>query len=472
MRFSRVMMTLLSVCILAATTAAQDDIEDMYLRKAVKDFVARDYDATVGDLEQVLTVNPQNAKARKLLGKVYARKGEQALAQNNITEAVDYYNKSSENDPGNADAAKGLSDVKQRQASQQAAAQERRAAAAEAAQASQPQGQMMQQPYAVPPPTIIQTTTQSSASDSAQAKIIENLLSSFNQNQKIIAQQIEQTSALTRNNDNSKDKYLDALLGATKESNDRMMRYILIGGGVAAVFLIIFVAVFFLFFHSVNKSAELRTIQATQNMASLLLAAPQAAGGGATPLLLTGPSGPPADRQAAEPVSGQPIPQSAPGGAAQKADAADIELLNNDDPIKRAQAVEAVEAEIIESKDSVRIEKIKKLGDLLKDENNRVRANAAKAIYEVDKEASLKCLSGMLKDSSKRMRASAIWALGEIGSEESLELLFGIDKETDEMITYNIKMALEKIKNGKRFPITVQQLERIESEVEKYKEMV
>ena len=48
------------------------------------------------------------------------------------------------------------------------------------------------------------------------------------------------------------------------------------------------------------------------------------------------------------------------------------------------------------------------------------RANAAKAIYEVDNEASIATLDGMLKDQSKRMRASAIWALGEICSEDAL----------------------------------------------------
>jgi hypothetical protein len=471
MRKMGLILTLLTLAICSLPLTAQEDIESMYMRKAVKDFVARDYDATIGDLEQALTANAQNEKARKLLAKTYARKGEQALAQNNNADAMTFFSSSLEYDAANADAQKGLSIVKQRQAAQQQAAAARAAELAQSRAAEQGA------------PTIIQTApAEPTFKDSAQAKAFESLISVMNQNQKIIAQQIEQSNSLVNKSDNNKDKYLDALMMATKQSNDRMLRYILIGGGVAVLFLIIFVAVFFIFFYSVNKSSELRTIQAAQNYAALL-AAPGAGANGAQPLLLTGPQGSTPDQQAPQVVGGQeqPVvmtagqpqgePVSAVNAAIDEKTEADIEQLNNDDPIKRAQAVEAVEAEIIESKESVRIEKIKKLGELLKDENNRVRANAAKAIYEIDKEASLTTLNDMLRDSSKRMRASAIWALGEIGSEDAMELLLRIENESDEMITYNIKMALEKIRNAKRFPLSSSQLERIDAEVQKYKEM-
>jgi hypothetical protein len=393
MRYSKLIGLLVSLGVLIAPLAAQDDIENMYLRKAVKDFVARDYDNTISDLEQVLTVNPQNEKARKLTAKVYVRKGEEALVQNNTTEASTFFTSAVGFDAANADAQKVLEIVKQRQATQQQAAAARAAEAAEARQQNQAAA-IAQQPYAAPAPTIIQTAPAAATfADSAQAKAMENLIGVMNQNQKIIAQQIEQSAQLVNKNDQSKDKYLDALMNASKQGNDRTMRYLMIGGGVAIGFLIIFMTVFFFFFYSVNRSAELRTIQATQSVAALL-AAPGASGQGGMPLMLTGPMQQP-DGAGVAPVAGQAAPAAA--AAAVKVDA-DIELLNNNDPIKRAQAVEAVEAEIIESKDNVRVEKIKKLGELLNDENNRVRANAAKAIYEVDKEASLSTLSAMIKE--------------------------------------------------------------------------
>ena len=146
--------------------------------------------------------------------------------------------------------------------------------------------------------------------------------------------------------------------------------------------------------------------------------------------------------------------------------------LSDNDPLKRAFAIEAVEREIIKSKETVQPEKIRKIMKSLNDENNRVRANAAKAIYSIDNEASLSTLGSMLRNSSKRMRASSIWALGEIGSEKALDLILSIPGETDEMIAYNIKMALEKIKNAAKFDLSGQHAERIDAEINKYKEMV
>jgi len=444
---------------MALSPAAQEEIENLYLRKAVKDYVAREYDNTIGDLEQVLAANPKNERARKLLAKVYVLKGQQAAAQNNLTDAIASYGKAGEYDAANLEAQKGLLDLKQRQvAAKQATVEAQQQSAANPSQ-GQAAAPAQQQPYVFQqaPPTIIQTPQ--AGTDTVSARVIQNLLSSFNENQKVIAHQIDQTNSMVNHNDSSKDKYLEAIMGASRQNDDKLLRYIVIGGGIAAVFLIIFVAAFFLFIHSVNKNADLRTVQATQTFAALL-AGPAAAQAGGSNLLLTAPS--------QENQNSTQEAQQAP----QESEDKDILQLSDPDPLKRADAVEAVEREYVKSKDKVGPEKIKKMAELLNDENNRVRANAAKAMYHIDKEASLSTLDGILKNSSKRMRASGIWAMGEIGSQEVLDLLLTIPNEADEMIAYNVKTALEKIKNGNRFPITSERMERIEAELQKYKEMV
>jgi hypothetical protein len=426
----------------------QEDIENLFLRKAVKDYIVREYDNTIGDLEQVLTANPKNSRARQLMAKVYVIKGQQAAIQNNQADALTFFIKAAEYDSTNTDSRKGILEIKQRQASAHQAM----------AVSPSPASPVQQQSYSMQPPTTI-IQAPSGGTDTTAAKVIENLLNSFNQNQKIIAQQIVQTNNIVNRSDSSKDKYLDALLKSTKQSGDTLLHYILIGGAVAILFLLIFVVVFFVFFHSVNKNAELRTIQATQSIAALL-AGPSAQQSGANTLLIAGPS--PVNQATA--TDAQLVQEVQHNSGTQ--------ALNDPDPLKRADAIEALELELVKSKENVPPEKMRLLGELLNDGNNRVRANAAKALYSIDKEASLSTLREMLKESSKRMRASAIWALGEIGSEEALEVVLSIENEVDEMITYNIKTALEKINNRKRFSLTEKHTERIFAEIAKYKEIV
>jgi tetratricopeptide (TPR) repeat protein len=434
---------------------AQEDIENLYVRKAVKDFIAGEYDNAIDNLEQVLAIRPKNDHARKLMAKAFVMKGKKALTQNQYADALVSFDKAISFDSTNADARKGMAAAKQQDAPLPINVRAQQFSGI----SQQPQAQSQERPFIVQqaPPTIIQTPA-TRGTDSVSAKVIENLLGTFNENQKIIARQIEQTNSLVNRSDSSKDKYLNALMNTSKQSNDKLMRYVAVGGAAAVVFVMIFVAVFFLFFHSVNKNSELRTIRMAQSVATLLTG-PASAQSGLNMLQLTGPS-------QDNPTSKQETQQ-----AQIIQDDSETALCDND-PLKRANAIEVVEREILKSKESVRPEKIKKIMDLLGDDNNRVRANAAKAVYSIDQDASLSTLGSMLQNSSKRMRASSIWALGEIGSEKTLDLLLSVSDETDEMITYNIKMALEKIKNGTKFPLKNQHAAQIDAEIRKYKEMV
>jgi tetratricopeptide (TPR) repeat protein len=448
-------IVLLSLAVSFFPLSAQEDIENLYLRKAVKEFIAREYDNTISNLEQVVAVNPKNDRAKKLMSKAFVMKGQQALAQNHYDAAAASFEKAISFDSTNSSARKGLAAAKQQEAFVPMNSHLQKSTSS----AQQPQTQAPEHPFVVQqaPPTIIQTSP-SGGPDSVSAKVIQNILTSFNENQKIIARQIEQSNSLVNRTDSSKDKYLDALLSTSKQNNDKMMRYIVIGGAAVVLFVIIFVVAFFLFFYSVNKNTELRTVKVAQSVAALL-AAPASAQPGAAMLRLTGPS---QDTQAGK----QDIQQ------AQSIQDDSETALCHSDPLKRAYAIESVEREIIKSKEAVPPERIKKIMDLLNDDNNRVRANAAKAIYSIDNEASLSTLGSMLRNPSKRMRASSIWALGEIGSEKALDLILSLPDETDEMLTYNIKMALEKIKNGTKIPFDDQKTERIDAVILKYREMV
>ncbi|MFH0918742.1 MAG: HEAT repeat domain-containing protein [Fibrobacterota bacterium] len=443
----------LMVCLLIAggwvPARAQSDLEDMFLRKAVKEFVAKQYDEAIADLEQVLAANKSNPKAKKLISKCLERKGSLMLAQNQIPEAARYLRQALEEDPQNSEALKGMEQLKFLSAAAQAKESQNAPAPNSAYQG---QSAVPAAPAVAPPPQQIVISGQMGAPDSHQTKVISSLLQNFNKQQEMMSQQMNASNKMMLKTDDEKDKYLQALVKNADQKNDMMKSFIYIGGAVVLGVILIIGLLFVFVFHKFSKASELRTLQATDTIAALL----------------TGPGG----------SSGRPqllLGSSKPAGAASDdpgLQTASLDALSNIDPVQRAHAVEAVAAEIIEPEKGTRAEKIKRLEELLKDDNNRVRANAAKALYEIDKEISLKTLKEMLENDSKRMRASSVWALGEIGSEEALTVILGTAHEDDEIVKYNIKVALEKIKSLNRFPMSKDQQDRINGMLVQYVDLM
>jgi hypothetical protein len=296
---------------------------------------------------------------------------------------------------------------------------------------------------------VVNITQTGSGNDSAHLKIVSSLLNNFEKQQEIMSQQVQASNKFLSTNEDQKDKYLNALIQAGEQKNNMMKQFIIIGGAVVLGVILVIAFLFMFVFHRYSKATEVRTLQATDAIAALL-AAPSVRG---APMMITSTAG-----------------KDVPGAAAQQG--VTMEMLSTQDPLQRAQAVEAVAAEIIEPEKNTRLEKIKKLEQLLKDENNRVRANAAKALYEIDKEESLKTLREMLASESNRMRSSAVWALGEIGSEDAFELITGLENENDEIVKYNMKVALDKVKSLNRFPMGNEQKERLEQKLKQFSDMV
>ena len=453
------MKTIVTAIVLAvfSVAIAQSDVEELYLRKAVKEFVAKNYETAIENLEQVLIANRQNVKAKKLMAKCFVNKANQLGASGQIVLATQAYQKALEYDPQNPDAVSGVHSITSLAPEQPSTPR----------QAGPPQQQVQQpvqqyQPQAVAPvqyqpatpqqavappqqnqqleQAVISAALQGGRADSAQLRIVSKLLDNFKQQQDMMAQQMATSNKMMMNTQTSKDEYLKMMLTSSEQKSDMLKQFFLIAGLVIlGIVVLVFLLLVFVF-HRFSKSTELRTIQATDAITALL-AAPQATQ--QAPLLLTtGSLG-----------AG---PGAAPGGTIS------VDILNAVDPIQRANAVEVVAAEIIEPEKNSRVEKIKKLEELLHDENNRVRANAAKALYEIDKEASLKTLRDMVRCDSKRMIASAIWALGEISSEDALQVILSVDPKDDEIIKFNKKSALEKVKSLKRFSISKEQQDLIE----------
>ncbi len=117
-------------------------------------------------------------------------------------------------------------------------------------------------------------------------------------------------------------------------------------------------------------------------------------------------------------------------------------LLRRADSRVRANTIEAIEEAGIMAADLMK--------DYLTDINNRVRANAAKAIAKTDPEAALKTLKNMLEEENPLMKASALWALGELRMPEHTSLVVPFADHPEEIVRRNAHRALEKLSNDKK----------------------
>jgi HEAT repeat protein len=59
----------------------------------------------------------------------------------------------------------------------------------------------------------------------------------------------------------------------------------------------------------------------------------------------------------------------------------------------------------------------------LRDEDNRVRANTAKAVWNLGSEEGKRTLQSMIDDPDEMMRLSAVWAIGEVKFPGAIDLL-------------------------------------------------
>jgi len=106
-------------------------------------------------------------------------------------------------------------------------------------------------------------------------------------------------------------------------------------------------------------------------------------------------------------------------------------MLENPNAHVRARGVELIAEELRGSPSEI-IERI--LVPCLSDSDSRVRANAAKALYEYNPEVAMNTLRAMAQYSNKWMRLSAAWAFEKIGSPEAIENLLLLIHDTETSI--------------------------------------
>ncbi len=127
----------------------------------------------------------------------------------------------------------------------------------------------------------------------------------------------------------------------------------------------------------------------------------------------------------------------------------------------RAKGVEVLEAQLIgDNQDSETAEQL--LAPFLDDNNNRVKANAIKALYRYNRERSVKMIEEMVLSEDKWSRMSGVWVMGEVEDLEGISLLLNVvSTEKEEKVKKRILRTLKKIKENKKGKIGEELLVKI-----------
>ncbi len=392
---------LLTVVFALQSIPAQDNqnLEQLYTRKAVKAFVAKDFTSSIEYIKQVIRINPNNKQAKKLMAKCYYfqstalfKKGEYQLAQDMLTELFVIIPAHKQGEALKLKVDKKIAAMRPAQP---------------ASGYQQQPMQQVQQVQQMQPQQIIVKTDDGKRSEKMIAAFLEQSTQQRGLQQRTDSLNREQSSELMNL---MKDR--DVASETRFKSTFIWVVIIIIGTILVIIGVVFFLAKMFI------KTSELQSAQQYEVLQNLLTQGPV--------------------------MQQSALQLTATAGSTEKD-------LDADDDLARANAVEAV-AEGLATSDSGAEEnkgKIEKVRLLLGDSNNRVRANAAKVIYNIDKKASLEALSDMVFSSSKRQNASGIWALGEIHTTDALAMIYKkVDEnDDDEIINHNLLNALKKVQS-------------------------
>ncbi|MFA5479651.1 MAG: HEAT repeat domain-containing protein [Candidatus Muiribacteriota bacterium] len=116
-------------------------------------------------------------------------------------------------------------------------------------------------------------------------------------------------------------------------------------------------------------------------------------------------------------------------------------VKNETDKRTKSNAIEALEqyVDVIEE-----VELVNTIMPSLKDENNRVKANAAKALWKFGGLRMVSMLEDMMKEEDRWQKASACFVLGEIGAFQVVPILKTALNDSEDVVRANAVKALGK----------------------------
>lgn len=436
------------------TTNAADTAGDIYFNSGVQKYLKADLDGAIKDLENVLSFDKANPKAKAFLVKVLVEKGTEFYLRKDYPSALPYLKRAHEIVPEN-EKVTSMFNLADNEVNPKPVA-----VAPLPSTIGGPSKDIVMAPGATAPTAA----TAIPATEPEKYDMMVNLFSTFQKQQEKILeayigpQQIikdmisvsdKERLELYQSMSNERAKYFEMLskkdetvVGAFKETQNIMrktMIYYIVGFVVAIIGIIFFI---YMVLNYVSARREAALLQYQERILGMMQEQNVALAQGQARLML----GSSASTEGKGTISAR-------------------EMIEDSNPHVRARGVEVIEAELVKEMDPEVA--IKLLTPFLKDPDNRVRANAAKALYDFDKPRALDSLNEMAENEDKWMRVSAAWAFGEIGTTDVIDPLLKLSDDSEYHVKRRAIKALSTILQNKKDLLSAEMQNKILQALEK-----
>ncbi|MCK4824854.1 HEAT repeat domain-containing protein, partial [bacterium] len=427
--------------------AAKGGASDIYFSAGVQKYLKGNLDGAIKDLEDAYNFDKNNKKVQAFLTKVLVGKGTEYYLKKDYTRALPYLRRAHELAPDNEKVKEMFTLVDA----------EVNPPPKPAPTVVTPSAPGAGVEVAKAPPAVYIPKTEGEKSElmvdlfatfqKQQEKILDAYMGPQEVLKDMIAQSDKERLNLYEGMRAERQKLFEMLekkdeivVGAFKESQNLMKKTMIYGiaGFVVAISVVIFFIYLILTYVSARREAIL--MQQQERILGMMQEQNVALASGQAKLML-----------------GEPTTEGKDTITAR-------EMMQDSNPHVRARGVEVIEAELVKEMDPEVA--VKLLMPFLQDSDNRVKANAAKALYSFDKPRALDTLKEMTENSDKWMRVSAAWAFGEIGTEDAIDPLLELTTDSEYHVKRRAIKSLDQIYQAKKDSLSEEVQQKITQALE------
>lgn len=399
--------------------SAEGGSGDAIFNQGVSHFMKGNLDDAAKCFEDVLKMEPANDKAKIMLTKTLTEKAKKHIEREETQQSIKYLNQARKLNPENKMVKELVAKIEEADKEQKQKKIE------------ELKMQKEMDKYSAP---VVQESAKIDNS-----KVITGMMDSFQKQQtemlKSIAPQniIEQILKTTEADKNERREFVEML----KKKDNQV--YTIIAIAVIPAILIILLVFYMMRMHAKNQkelieSREEKIIQLVSAMTEV------------QKMAIAGPGGTTGMQQMAiENKVNHALPDNHNSAASNEKPLTRqevIAMLENNNSRVRAKGIEVIEASYIEvDKD----DKERLVSKHLDDPDNRVRANAVKAMFSINKDLSMEKLREMAESQDKWMRTSCAWVLGEIPNSECADILIYLSNDSEKKVLENVLKSLKKL---------------------------
>ncbi|MFH1073503.1 MAG: tetratricopeptide repeat protein [Candidatus Firestonebacteria bacterium] len=371
---------------------------DTFFHNGVKKYIKKNYDGAIADVEKAISLGTSEKNANAFLVKILIERGSNLYENKQYKEALFYFEKAKKLQPDNKDLENIITAVN-----------DKLKPVVEKIEIT-----VERESERVAKELLINAQAQ-------QNKIIESLTKPNEIMRRVLSKSDEERKKLYE----LLEKKNNSLIETVKSEKTSVKNIIIYGVGIFTVLMILAIGFIYVFSIRAALRREALLIKQQEAIMGLVMQQQQALAQGHSTLHLAG--------------------NTSPGGTVTPK-----LMLNDPNPRVRAKGIEIIDAEFVkENEDPEVAEKI--LKDFLRDNNNRVRANAVKSIYKYRPEEAYSATLEMLESGDKWMKISGIWVLGEFeGDTRAVELLLKYKNNKDLHLRGRLLKSLIKINNSEK----------------------